>query len=554
MQLKHIELSELKVSKHNVRRHGHKDVDDLIASIRALGVLQPLLVKPNGKGYEIIAGQRRYLACKKLESDGVSDLIPCAVMEDGDDAVAIEASLAENAIRMPLDEMDQYEAFVTLQRKKMSVEDIASHFGVSDRLVEKRLAIGNLLPQLRNLYREDEIDAQTLRVLTLASKAKQKEWLALRDEHGPNVMPSWRLKDWLLGGAQISTDKAIFDRAEYPGEVIADLFDEVSYFADAELFWQKQNEAIAAERDKLVANGWSDVVVLDPNSHFASWQYQQRSKKNGGKVFIEARSDGSVTFHKGFISHQDAAKASRKDTSDHTDRPERPEISQPMLNYLLLHRHSAVRLKLADAHGIALRLAVAHIICGSPLWRVDPDYCRPHNQLIAESVSGSPTQEPFVTLRNEVCELLGLSDISNEISGSIEITCEIDELFARLLKLDDAAVLKILGYLMAETLAVTSPVVDALGSLLKVDLAETWQTDETFLSLLKDREAVDAILGELAGKRVLDGNLTATLKIKKGIIQDCLTGENGRKKVEKWIPKYLRFPMAFYTKRGPGTA
>ena len=54
MDLQHIPLSNLKIATVNVR-HSRKppDVSDILPSIRARGVLQPLLVRPNGKGYEI---------------------------------------------------------------------------------------------------------------------------------------------------------------------------------------------------------------------------------------------------------------------------------------------------------------------------------------------------------------------------------------------------------------------------------------------------------------------------------------------------------------------
>jgi ParB family chromosome partitioning protein len=84
MDLQHIPLSNLKIATVNVR-HSRKppDVSDILPSIRARGVLQPLLVRPNGKGYEIVAGRRRYFAASKVaEEQGVSPdevLLPCAV-------------------------------------------------------------------------------------------------------------------------------------------------------------------------------------------------------------------------------------------------------------------------------------------------------------------------------------------------------------------------------------------------------------------------------------------------------------------------------------------
>ena len=95
MKLDHLNLDQLKLSPVNVRKKGATEVDDLVPSIRSLGIIQPLLVRPNCEGFEIIAGQRRFHALGQLAEEGVSDPVPCIVMEDGDDAKAIEAAEAE---------------------------------------------------------------------------------------------------------------------------------------------------------------------------------------------------------------------------------------------------------------------------------------------------------------------------------------------------------------------------------------------------------------------------------------------------------------------------
>ena len=96
--LQHIPLADLKVSKLNVRKHGARDIDSLAASIAAIGVIQPLLVRKNCEGFDVVAGQRRYLAARKLGAAAHpnADPLPCMVLAADDDAAAIEASLAEN--------------------------------------------------------------------------------------------------------------------------------------------------------------------------------------------------------------------------------------------------------------------------------------------------------------------------------------------------------------------------------------------------------------------------------------------------------------------------
>ena len=81
-ELQMIPLAELKVSKLNVRKHGAKEIASLAASIAAIGLVQPLLVRANGEGFEIVAGQRRFLAAKALDADGNTgaDPLPCVVL------------------------------------------------------------------------------------------------------------------------------------------------------------------------------------------------------------------------------------------------------------------------------------------------------------------------------------------------------------------------------------------------------------------------------------------------------------------------------------------
>ena len=180
MNIMNIPISELAIAKTNVRYSSKKaDYADLIPSVREKGILQSLLVRKNGQGYEVVAGGRRFMTLKFLESEGQElETIPCIVMKKGDDAAAIEASLIENVARLPMDEMAQYEAFNRLIKEGRSVEDVANVFGVTEIMVKRRLAIANLLPKIRQLYTNDKIDGESLRALTLASKQQQKDWLA----------------------------------------------------------------------------------------------------------------------------------------------------------------------------------------------------------------------------------------------------------------------------------------------------------------------------------------------------------------------------------------
>ncbi|MFG1343224.1 ParB/RepB/Spo0J family partition protein, partial [Xanthobacter autotrophicus] len=270
MKLQHIPLGQLLPCALNVRKVPEKASDPalltLAASIRSLGLLQPLLVQVQGEAFAIVAGSRRYRALSILAQEveasaggGSSEPVPCLVMDDGDDAAAIEASLAENIARLPMDEIDQYRAFSALKVEGVSVSDIAARFGVTERLVEQRLAIAGIIPPILNAYRKGDIRPETLRLLTMATPRQQKEWWALHKSEDSYAPTGRALKDWLLGGAQLPLSNALFDLALYDGAIVSDLFAEERYFADSAKFWALQNGAIAQKREAYLAARWAEV-------------------------------------------------------------------------------------------------------------------------------------------------------------------------------------------------------------------------------------------------------------------------------------------------------
>jgi ParB family transcriptional regulator, chromosome partitioning protein len=554
MDLMHIPLCELSIAKANVR-HGVKKADyaALIPSVRRRGILQPLLVRKNSKGYEIVAGRRRYLAAVSLEKEGVEiEAIPCAVMAKGDDAAAVEASLIENTARLPMDEMDQFEAFQRLLKEGRTIEEIADTFGVTEIMVKRRLAIANLAPKIRQAYRAEEIDGETLRALTLASKQQQKDWLALFEDPEQQAPRGGYLKRWLLGGLQIPTSVAIFDLASYTGEIVSDLFGEESYFANPDTFWTLQNEASAKLKASYEGNGWTRVEVMEQGQRFHEWDHEKTSKKAGGAVYIAVSERGEVEAHEGYLTRAETrkreAKANGKPDAD--VKAGKPELTKPMQNYFALHRHAAVRLELLNHPQLALRLAVAHMIAGSSLWQVKPDPQRADKPEIKASVVQSKAQQAFEEKRGAVIDLVGLSPERAELVRSTGDDYQTAAIFARLLPMTDEDVFQVLAFVMAETMEAGTAIIEAVGVKTGTDMARTWEPDETFLSLIAGKDVLHAMLSELGGATVADGNKTETAKVQKGIIRDYLKGSNGRTQCQNWLPAYVRFPAAAYTDRG----
>ncbi len=555
MKLQHIKIENLKTTTINVRKKGGKDIGDLLPSIRSLGLLQPLLVRANCEGYEIVAGQRRYHALKKLaeETDEAStqfDAVPCIIMDEGDDAKAIEASLAENIARLPMDEIDQYKAFAALAKEGKGVADIAAQFGITERLVTQRLAIANLISPILTAYRKEDIRAGTIRILTMASKRQQKAWLELyksEEEHAPE---GYALKSWLFGGANIATENALFDLDDYQGGIVSDLFGEDQYFDDASKFWELQNTAIAKAKEQYLINGWKEAIVLDVGEYFPVYDYVDTLKEEDGKVYIASSRDGEVTFYEGQLPRKEAQAKLKAAKGEETTANVRPELTKPMQNYLDLHRHSAVRTELIGHGDIALRLAVAQIIAGSSLWTIHADPQKANNDSIAESLATNKAEDKFAEERQAVRELLGWSDdVTDTIvpaKNDWQRQNDLHEILAKLIELDDATVTRILTFTVAESLPAGSTTVEVLGNLLSIDMADHWKVDDTFLDLHRDKEAINAMLKHIGGKRVADGNISATAKVQKKIIADYLDGTRQPQKKD-WQPRYMDFPMRAYS-------
>lgn len=554
MQITPIPLGQLSVATINMRR-GRKapDISDILPSIRARGVLSPLFVRPNGKPdhFEILAGKRRYFASLEAARElGEDRSLPCIVLGPSDDAEALEISMIENLLRADPDEVTQWESFTRLVKEGRSIEDIAGTFALTEMKVKRILALGNLLPRIREAYRSEAIDAATIRHLTLATKAQQTAWLALFEDAEAHAPRGSQLKAWLFGGASVATSVALFDLESYGGMVVTDLFGEEGYFADADAFWAAQLAAVEDRKAALLADGWADVVIVPATAHFAAWEYERADKRRGGKVYIQLRRDGAVVFHEGYVSRAEAAAAERRARGEREDqKPARPEMTATLASYLDLHRHAAVAWQLARTPALALRVMVAHAIAGSPLWSVRPADTASRNESIAASLAAAPASRALAEERRAVLGMLGMDEgrasVCQDRFGS-----DLVPVLHRLLALPDAEVMAVLALVMAETLSPGSEAIEYCGEHCGIAMADHWEADEAFLSLLRDREVMLAILAETGGAAVARANASEKGSTIKSLIADHLTGANARAKCERWVPGWMAFPPAAYTERG----
>ena len=158
METKELNLESIRVSDFNARKDldaGSEDtgIADLASSIRELGVLSPVIVRQAADGfYDLIAGQRRLLACRKL---GLPT-IPATIRDDLTDTDSTVVSLVENVQRADMNPIDKAEAYAAIRARSGSVRDVAQATGVSEPTVRRYLALLKLAPSIRDAVTTSE--------------------------------------------------------------------------------------------------------------------------------------------------------------------------------------------------------------------------------------------------------------------------------------------------------------------------------------------------------------------------------------------------------------
>ncbi|MBS9403350.1 ParB/RepB/Spo0J family partition protein [Halomonas sp. TRM85114] len=172
-RLERLPLGQLTRGKYQPRRDIQPEaLEELADSIRAQGVMQPIVVRPIGESrYEIIAGERRWRAAQLAELDTIP-----AVIREVSDEVALALALIENIQREDLNPVEEAMAF------KRLLEDFAlTQQQVADAVGRSRAQVANLLrllaldPEVQTLLERGDLDMGHARALLALSGAKQRK-------------------------------------------------------------------------------------------------------------------------------------------------------------------------------------------------------------------------------------------------------------------------------------------------------------------------------------------------------------------------------------------
>lgn len=161
--LREVPVGQVRPNPHQPRRHFDEDsLSSLAASVRELGVLQPVLVRSaQDDTYELIAGERRWRAAKRA---GLAT-IPC-IVRGADELASLEAAVVENLHRQDLNPMEEAAAYQQLiEDFKLTHEQVATRVGKSRVSISNTLRLFQLPASIQKQVSEAQLSAGHARAL-----------------------------------------------------------------------------------------------------------------------------------------------------------------------------------------------------------------------------------------------------------------------------------------------------------------------------------------------------------------------------------------------------
>jgi ParB family chromosome partitioning protein len=173
-----VPVSSIRANSFQPRAHFDEEaMASLTASIRELGVLQPVLVRPaDGNNYELIAGERRWRAAKRAGLQTIPALVRTA-----SDTASLEQAVVENLHRADLNPLEEAAAFQQLiEDFGLTHEQLATRVGKSRAAITNTLRLFQLPPTIQRLVAENQLSAGHARALLGTPDRAFQEQLARR--------------------------------------------------------------------------------------------------------------------------------------------------------------------------------------------------------------------------------------------------------------------------------------------------------------------------------------------------------------------------------------
>jgi ParB family chromosome partitioning protein len=210
-ELQQLPVGAIRPNRHQPRKRlDSESVSELAESVRVQGVVQPVLVRPAGDGYELIAGERRWRAAR---SAGLAT-IP-AIVREAEDRDALLLALVENVARENLSAVEEARAYATLLDEfGLTLGDVAERVGRSKPSVSNRLRLLDLPEDVLALVERGQLTEGHARAVLAVPDHEERRRLARRIvRQGMSVRAAERAARWAGARARPRTVTAPVDPA-----------------------------------------------------------------------------------------------------------------------------------------------------------------------------------------------------------------------------------------------------------------------------------------------------------------------------------------------------
>lgn len=221
--LRSIDISAIRPNPDQPRQHfDNEALDELADSMKRRGVIQPIVVRPHGKNFQIVAGERRWRAAQRARLHQVP-----AIVRQLSDEETLEIAIVENVQRRDLNAIEEAEAYVKLSEDfGHSQAKLAELVGKSRSHVANIMRLLELPESVRDLVAENKLSMGHARALINAPNADELSKQAVKQ--GLSVRDIEKLVRKALGGGK--TKKA--GTTTPAGEVDADIRAVESHLGD----------------------------------------------------------------------------------------------------------------------------------------------------------------------------------------------------------------------------------------------------------------------------------------------------------------------------------
>jgi ParB-like partition proteins len=357
-KFREIAVSKIRENPNNPRSE-IGNVEDLKASINANGLLQNITVRPLDDGtFEVIAGSRRYKACRELGMQKV----PCTIIE-ADAETAYTLATTENIVRENMTAVDEANAVAKLFAQGKTRTEIGAMFGKSARWAEGRRRITELGDKAMKYLAEGRINLGHAEVLTMCSPEDVNKYLEFATWKNPEELKRAVMDSRPLLERAPFDAKKVCKNCEKRSDRQLDLFGDVqcSYCLDRECFEAHVKKEAEYWRKKFLKDGLEEVPEDDRMDAENEWngyvststedederEFVKDSIAEGKKPMFWVNEKTAEWGH--VFRHEEYFNENNDDEAeDDADRNEDPDSWDWQMNHMDYKRREKIRCEASE--------------------------------------------------------------------------------------------------------------------------------------------------------------------------------------------------------------